>query len=486
MVAKAIMVQGTTSDAGKSAIVTGLCRLLRRQGYSVAPFKPQNMALNSAVTVDGGEIGRAQAVQAQACGLEPHSDMNPILLKPSGDKTSQVIVCGQVRHEMTALAYHHYKAELFPSVLEAFHRLASRVDIVVIEGAGSPAEINLRDNDIANMGFALALQIPVILVADIERGGVFAHIVGTMEVLDARERALIKGFIINRFRGDIDILKPGLDWLERRTQRPVLATLPYLHDFYLEAEDSLASQCNRLEANSKIRIVVPRLPRLSNQTDFDPLLLHPEIDLQFISEGVGIPAADLLILPGSKNVRADIAWLRENNWTTYINKHLRYGGKVIGICGGYQMLGKSIDDPQGIEGEPGCSQGFDLLDVDTCLAKKKQLTYIEGNLFLTNAPVRAYEIHAGITTGHQTTYPAVTMQSRIDGAVSADDQIFGTYLHGLFDRQEACAAILKWAGFDATILIDIEQQQQRGIDLMADTLDRHLSVAEILTILKIV
>lgn len=485
MAAKPIMIQGTTSDAGKSAIVTGLCRLLRRHGFTVAPFKPQNMALNSAVTADGGEIGRAQAVQARACGIEPHTDMNPVLLKPSGEKTSQLIVCGQARQDMTAREYHQHKAEIFPSVLAAYHRLANRVDFVVIEGAGSPAEINLRDNDIANMGFALAIQAPVILVADIERGGVFAHIVGTMDILSLPERSLLKGYIINRFRGDIGILQPGLDWLERYSHRPVLATLPYLHDLYLEAEDSLSVQANRRLGKAKLRVVVPRLPRLSNQTDFDPLLLNPEIDLQFISENKPIPAADLVILPGSKNVRADIGWLRSQLWSDYIDKHLRYGGKLIGICGGYQMLGKRIDDPHGVEGVAGSEDGLGLLQLVTCLTQKKQLTYVDGHLFIANTPLRGYEIHVGTTVGEASENPAVKIGSRLDGAVSTDGQIFGTYLHGLFDHKEACQAILKWAGMDAACTaIDIEERQQLGIELMADAIEQHISISKLLEIIN--
>lgn len=482
--AKCLMVQGTTSDAGKSAIATGLCRLLRRQGYKVAPFKPQNMALNSAVTIDGGEIGRAQAVQAKACGIEPHTDMNPVLLKPNSDIGAQVIVCGKARADMNAMEYHQYKPQLFGEVIAAYQRLAGQYDVIIVEGAGSPAEINLRDNDIANMGFATALNCPVILVADIERGGVFAHLVGTLDLLQPSERDLVKGMIINRFRGDINILQPGIDWLETRVKIPVLATLPYLKDLYLEAEDSLSgfgSHSALLSGNKQsasttanFRVIVPRLPRISNHTDFDPLILHPQVDFSFISEGESIVPSDLVVLPGSKSVISDLHWLREQGWEEAINTHLRYGGKVIGICGGFQMLGEVIRDPRGIEGKPGSASGLGLLAIQSILEPEKQLRQVRGKLFKDEATVTGYEIHAGITTGNALESPAIKIGNRFDGAVSHDQQLMGTYLHGLFDAPEALTAIMDWAGATDHNPIDVVALQEAGIDLLADVLEQHL------------
>ena len=327
---KTLMVQGITSDAGKTTVVAALCRLLARQNVNVVPFKPQNMALNSAVTEDGGEIGRAQALQAQAAGLKPHSDMNPVLLKPSSDTNAQIIIHGKVKAAMNAHDFHHYKTTAMQAVLESYQRLCNRFDCIIVEGAGSPAEVNLRDRDIANMGFAESVDCPVILIADIDRGGVFAHIVGTLACLSESEQRRIIGFVINRFRGDISLLKPGLDWLEKQTGKPVLTVLPYLHGLFLDAEDAVQVQ-QKVKGN--FRIVVPVFPRISNHTDFDALRAHPDIDLQFIGPGQLIPPADLIILPGSKNTRADLDWLQKQGWDSAIKKHLRYGGKLMLMAG---------------------------------------------------------------------------------------------------------------------------------------------------------
>jgi len=317
-----LMVQGTTSDAGKSAIVTGLCRIFYRMGIKLAPFKPQNMALNSAVTCDGGEIGRAQALQAQACGLEPHTDMNPILLKPNTDTGAQVIIQGKAKFNKDARSYHDYKKTAMQAVLESYYRLAEQYDLIIIEGAGSPAEINLREHDIANMGFAEAIDCPVIIVADIDRGGVFAHLYGTLELLSATEKARTKGFIINKFRGDVELLLPGNQWLEKKTGKPVLSVLPYLHHLHLEAEDAIALNIMDKGENSKLlKVIVPILSRISNHTDFDPLQLHPQIDLQFIPMDKNIPAADLIILPGSKSVRDDLQLLIKHGLPVFFSNH---------------------------------------------------------------------------------------------------------------------------------------------------------------------
>ncbi|KPY96695.1 Cobyric acid synthase [Pseudomonas syringae pv. spinaceae] len=469
-----LMVQGTTSDAGKSTLVTALCRWLTRQGVKVVPFKPQNMALNSAVTADGGEIGRAQAVQAQACFLAPHTDMNPVLLKPNSDTGAQVIIHGRAVTTMNAVAYHGYKEIAMQAVLESHRRLSESYPVIMVEGAGSPAEINLRANDIANMGFAEAVDCPVLLIADINRGGVFAHLVGTLELLSPSEQARVKGFIINRFRGDIALLQPGLDWLEARTGKPVVGVLPYVMDLHLEAEDGLDQrQTDKVE--QVLNVVVPVLPRISNHTDFDPLRLHPQVNLQFIGPGQRIPPADLIILPGSKSVRSDLNYLRANGWDTAIDRHLRYGGKLVGICGGLQMLGEHLHDPLGLEGAAGSSAGLGLLAMSTVLETEKQLRNVRGRLTLEGAEVSGYEIHAGVTTGAALEQAAVQLDDgRCDGAQSADGQILGTYLHGLFESPVACSALLRWAGLENVQSVDYHALRERDIERLADLVEKHL------------
>nr|MBP8133798.1 cobyric acid synthase [Zoogloea sp.] len=445
--AHTLMVQGTTSDAGKSTLVAGLARLLWRRGVRVVPFKPQNMALNSAVTVDGGEIGRAQALQAVAAGLEPHTDMNPVLLKPSTDIGAQVIIHGRAVAQLSARDYHEYKPRAMAAVLESYGRLTEQYEAVLVEGAGSPAEINLRDRDIANMGFAEEVDCPVILIADIDRGGVFAHLVGTLDLLSPSEQARVKGFVINRFRGDIGLLQSGLDWLEERTGRPVLGVLPYLHGLFLDAEDGLAD-ARAEKGEARLRVVAPVYPRISNHTDLDALRLHPQVDFSWVGPGQAIPPADLIVLPGSKAVQADLAWLRKQGWDDAIRRHLRYGGKIVAICGGYQMLGTQLHDPLGLEGAPGSIDGLGLLDLETVLEAEKQLHNITGTLALPgHAPVSGYEIHMGITRGPALEHPSTLLaDGRPDGALSDDGQILGSYLHGLFDHPDALAALLAWAG----------------------------------------
>ncbi|WP_423360392.1 cobyric acid synthase [Pseudomonas citronellolis] len=474
-----LMVQGTTSDAGKSTLVTALCRWLRRQGVAVAPFKPQNMALNSAVTADGGEIGRAQAVQAQACHLAPHTDMNPVLLKPNSDVGAQVIIHGRAVTSMNAAAYHDYKRVAKQAVLESHQRLLDAYQVVMVEGAGSPAEINLRANDIANMGFAEAVDCPVILIADIDRGGVFAHLVGTLELLSESERARVKGFVINRFRGDIALLQPGLDWLEERTGIPVLGVLPYLMDFHLEAEDAIDTR-QAAKAGESLKVAVPVLPRISNHTDFDPLRLHPQVQLTFVGPGQPLPAADLVILPGSKSVRADLAFLRAQGWDAAIERHLRYGGKLLGICGGLQMLGRTLSDPHGLEGAAGDSAGLGWLELDTVLEPEKQLRNVCGRLALEDAEVGGYEIHAGVTSGPALESPAVRLDDgRCDGALSVDGQVMGTYLHGLFESPSACAALLRWAGLGEVQQLDYHALRERDIERLADQVEAHLDTQKL-------
>ena len=482
-----LMIQGTTSDAGKSTLVAALCRCLCRRGLSIVPFKPQNMALNSAVTVDGGEIGRAQALQALACGLEPHTDMNPILLKPNTDIGAQVIVHGKARGNMDAQSYHQYKSLAMSAVLESHQRLSKQYQHVLVEGAGSPAEINLRDRDIANMGFAEAVDCPVVIVADIDKGGVFAHLVGTLALLSESEQQRVVGFVINRFRGDIKLLENGLEWLEQRTGKPVLGVLPYLHGLNLDAEDALPQE--QSPRKGAFNVVVPVLPRISNHTDFEPLRLHPEINFHYVPLGAEIPPADLIILPGSKSVRDDLSFLREQGWEEALKKHLRYGGRVLGICGGYQMLGEHIDDPQGIEGEPGSSRGFAYLKLHTTLTPDKELKRVHGKILDAvggGAKAEGYEIHAGRTCGTALAEPFIEYDDgRFDGAVSEDGQVAGTYWHGLFDNPQALNAVLAWAGFQAKQELDYAAVREASLDRLADAFAESMDMHKLLAILDV-
>jgi len=476
MIRNALMVQGTTSDAGKSTLVAALCRILKRRGVRVAPFKPQNMALNSAVTVDGGEIGRAQALQALACGLEAHTDFNPVLLKPTTDRKAQVIIHGKVATDLDAKSYHDYKPRAMGAVLESWGRLTAQYDCVLVEGAGSPAEINLRARDIANMGFAEAVDCPVIIVADIDRGGVFAHLVGTLELLSASEQARVVGFVINRFRGDIALLESGLDWLEQRTGKPVLGVLPYLHGLMLDAEDAIATAAVDGKKTAKIRVVAPAWPRTSNHNDLDPLRLHPEVDFRWVGPGEALPPADLIVLPGSKAVRADLDWLRAQGLDVAIARHLRYGGKVIGLCGGYQMLGRVIDDPLGLEGTAGSTPGLGFLDVGTTLESEKQLRNVAGHLLFAGEPaMTGYEIHLGVTRGEGLARPVLRLDDgRFDGAVSADGQVLGTYCHGVFDHPAALTALLGWAGMTESAPVDFAARREADLDRLADSVEAAL------------
>jgi adenosylcobyric acid synthase len=400
--------------------------------------------------------------------------MNPILLKPNSDTGAQVIIHGQAVGNMEALDYHRYKTKALDAVLDAYHRLTERFDVVVIEGAGSPAEINLRDNDIANMGFAETVDCPVVLIADIDRGGVFAHLVGTLALLSESEKERIAGFVINRFRGDLALLQSGLEWLEHHTQKPVLGVLPYLHGLHLEAEDALPRISLSGPEEERCQVVVPALPHISNHTDMDPLRLHPQVSLQFIGPAEPIPYADLIILPGSKNVRSDLDWLRKQGWEQAILRHLRYGGKLIGICGGYQMLGQQVDDPYGIEGPPGHLPGLALLDLETRLESHKQLRNVQGILTLNGAAVTGYEIHAGLSRGKALLRPAIHLDQQSDGAISEDNQILGTYLHGLFEHRDACQTLLHWAGLEAPIHHDYNKVRETAIERLADTIEHHL------------
>lgn len=467
MMKSSLMVQGTTSDAGKSTVVAALCRLLMRQGRRVAPFKPQNMALNSAVTIDGGEIGRAQALQAQAAGIAAHTDMNPVLIKPSSDTTAQIIIQGQVRHDMSARDYLSFKQQALPAVLQSFARLTAQYQHIIVEGAGSPAEVNLRERDIANMGFAEAVDCPVILVADIDRGGVFAHLIGTLACLSESERQRVQGFVINRFRGDLSILQPGLDWLEQQTGKPVLAVLPYLMGLQLDAEDAIQAQQTQ---RGQFKVVVPVYPRTSNHTDFDVLRAHPDLDLHFVGPQQAIPAADLIILPGSKNTRADLQYLRQQGWDQAIYRHLRYGGKLLGICGGYQMLGQTIADPYGVEGAPGTDHGLALLDIHTELGREKCLrqTAAQCRFDGSGLTVHGYEIHMGRSRCLSPQAAAFEIDGQAEGVISADQQILGSYLHGWFDQAEALQALLSWAGLAQASPVDLPALREHSLNRLAD------------------
>lgn len=487
-----LMVQGTTSDAGKSLLVTALCRLLAREGHKVAPFKPQNMALNSAVTAEGGEIGRAQAVQALAAGVPPHVDFNPVLLKPNSDTGCQVIIHGKALSNMEAEAYHDYKRVAMQAVLDSYQRLQSVYPRIVVEGAGSPAEINLRAGDIANMGFAEAVDCPVILIADIDRGGVFAHLVGTLALLSPSEQARIKGFVINKFRGEYALLEPGVRWLEEYTGKPVLGVLPYLQGLDIAAEDAIMTQQQKQQV--RLKMVVAVLPRISNHTDFDALRLHPQLDLAFVPLSEPLPACDLLILPGSKSVRDDLAALQAAGWETQIRRHLRYGGKLLGICGGYQMLGQQIADPLGLEGLAGSSPGLGLLPVTTELKQEKQLIQSQGVLNLDGAEIRVsgYEIHHGQSQILPTAAGEacagkpfwIRNDDTPDGWISNDGQVAGCYLHGLFDDNIALQAIISWAGATLDRQPDYASLQLAAIDRLADAVATHLDMAAIAQLLS--
>ena len=484
---RTLMVQGTTSDAGKSILVTALCRILARRGIKVAPFKSQNMALNSAVTADGGEIGRAQAVQAEACFLAPDIRMNPILLKPNSDLGSQVILRGKAIGNMKAVEYHQHKPKLLQDVVCAHGELLQDFDLVMVEGAGSPAEINLREHDLANMGFAEAVDCPVIIVADIDRGGVFAHLYGTFELLSPSEQERTRGFIINRFRGDKTLLQGGLDWLEEHTGKPVLAVLPYIHNLHIEAEDSLAvDQFAKSDDGKHFKVVVPIYPRASNHTDFDALRMHPDVDCQLLRDVQTFKGADLIILPGSKNTRGDLAWLKQSGWDAVIQRHLRLGGKVIGICGGYQMLGQAVHDPDGTESNAGTSKGLGHLDIETLLRGEKQLRNVQGHWLnqIGDIPVTGYEIHVGQTTGRDLAKPLMQLNTGPDGARNSEDTVMGSYVHGLFDEPKLLEELLYWAGLEQTQAFDYPALRAAQIERLADEVEVELPIKKIFNIMQ--
>lgn len=471
----ALMLQGTGSDVGKSVLVAGLCRALANRGLSVRPFKPQNMSNNAAVTVDGGEIGRAQALQALACRVQPHSDMNPVLLKPQADRTSQLIVHGRVRGTLGAANFREARRPLLAEVLESYDRLREASDIVVVEGAGSPAEINLRAGDIANMGFARAANVPVILIGDIDRGGVIASVVGTRTVIDPEDAGMIQGFLINKFRGDPALFDDGYREIERRSGWRGFGVVPWLDAVkYLPSEDGVILERHSRVADGEIIVACPILPRISNFDDLDPLKLEPAVRLVMVPPGQPIPAeAALVVLPGSKATIADLAALRAEGWDIDIHAHVRRGGHVLGLCGGYQMLGHSVADPDGIEGSTTQAAGLGLIDVETRLAPTKILRMVTGTAL--GAPTRGYEMHMGETTGAGTARPFAVIDGRPEGAISADGRIMGSYLHGALASPDVRHALLARLGA-AGAGQDYDAAVDAALDAVAREIEHHVAV----------
>lgn len=496
--AKVIMVQGTTSNAGKSLTVAALCRIFKQDGWKAAPFKSQNMALNSYITASGAEMGRAQVMQAEAAGILPDVRMNPILLKPTSDCGSQVIVNGKARGTMPAKEYYAYKKQLIPDILAAYHSLTAEYDVIVIEGAGSPAEINLRENDIVNMGLAELVDAPVLLVGDIDRGGVFASLYGTVELLEPHERNRIKGLIINKFRGDVDILKPGLDMMEQRLHIPFVGVVPYLH-LDIDDEDSLSERLQAKQQAALLDIAVIRLPRISNFTDFAPLERIPGISMRYITRTEELKHPDLILIPGSKNTMDDLKWMRQNGLEAAVKKYVAAGDPVFGICGGYQMMGQTLADPDGVEAG-GTMDGMCLLPTHTTFCADKMTTQVHGTFDMVDGLLSdlsgiafdGYEIHMGETTYAHGARPLTTIirgdQPVGDGATSGN--CYGTYVHGIFDREAVSkalvSALLKRRGLsDADVqTFDADAYKQQQYDLLADAVRKALDMDMVYHILN--
>jgi adenosylcobyric acid synthase len=476
----ALMLQGTGSDVGKSVLVAGLCRALVNRGMIVRPFKPQNMSNNAAVTVDGGEIGRAQALQAIAARVEPHTDMNPVLLKPQADRTSQLVVHGRVRGTLGASNFRAARGTLIGEVMTSYRRLQAQCDIVVVEGAGSPAEINLRAGDIANMGFARVADVPVVLVGDIDRGGVIAAVIGTQAVIDPADAAMIRGFIINKFRGDPALFEDGYRAIEDRSGWRGFGIVPWLPaTARLPSEDAVVLERRSDRAGGRILIACPILPRISNFDDLDPLKLEPGVELVMVPPGQPIPAeAALIVLPGSKATIADLRALRAQGWDIDIAAHHRRGGHVLGLCGGYQMLGRHIADPQGIEGPPDAIHGLGLLDVTTTLSAGKALRQVTGTAM--GAGFDGYEMHIGETSGDAPAF-AMLDGSRPDGAVSADGRVIGTYVHGLLGSAPLRGKLLAMLGAQSTGA-DYAGTVDAALDEIAAELEQHLDIDSLIAI----
>ncbi|MGI3900406.1 MAG: cobyric acid synthase [Janthinobacterium lividum] len=484
--ARTLMLQGTGSDVGKSLIVAGLARAYARRGLAVRPFKPQNMSNNAAVTADGGEIGRAQALQARAAGVPPSVHMNPVLLKPQSEIGSQVVVQGRVLGNAKAREYQAWKPRLMEAVLDSFGRMRAEADLVLVEGAGSPAEVNLRANDIANMGFARRADVPVVLIGDIDRGGVIAQIVGTHAVIEPADAAQVVGFLVNKFRGDSTLFSDGMAIIADRTGWPALGLVPHFAEAgRLPAEDAVVLQRRAPSRDgATLRICVPLLPSISNFDDLDPLRLEPAVDLVMVRSGEPIPRCGLLILPGSKATIADLAALKRQGWDIDILAHVRQGGQVLGLCGGYQMLGRRIADPDGIEGPPGESAGLGLLDVETVLTGAKVLRPVAGRTFADELPFTGYEMHMGETSGpglarHYLRFDDGTM----DGAVSADGRVSGCYVHGFLADDRQRAAWLERLGAPPSDLA-YEIEVDRVLDRLADHLSLHIDLDRLLALAR--
>ncbi len=488
MATPAVMVQGTGSDVGKSLIVTGLARAFTRRGLKTSPFKPQNMSNNAGVAADGGEIGRAQMLQARACGLPPSVHMNPVLLKPQSDRTSQIIVQGRVLGSSTARDYRGLAGTLMAPVMESFRRLEDTADLVLVEGAGSPAEVNLRDGDIANMGFALEAGVPVVLIGDIDRGGVIASIVGTMTLLDDDERHLVRACCINRFRGDVSLFDSAIDIIRHHAGLDCLGVIPHLAAARrLPAEDAVAldhPQPRHGGTDGALRVACLRFERIANFDDLDPLMCEPDVDLDMIHPGEPLPGnCDLVILPGSKSTLADLDSLRANGWDIDLAAHVRRGGWIVGLCGGYQMLGREVADPSGIEGRPGSAPGLGLLDITTTLAGTKQLAEVRGRDTMTGEPIAGYEMHMGVTTGPDLENPMVQLETGPDGAISCSGRIMGCYMHGLFRSDHFRRRFLEHLGRRPAQGIAFEEEVDNAIDAVADAIecstdiDRWLDIA---------
>ena len=512
--AKTLMLQGTASHAGKSLLVAGLARIMAQDGYSVAPFKSQNMSLNSFVSADGGEMGRAQVVQAEAAGIDPRTDMNPVLLKPTTDTGAQVIVHGRPVGTMTALDYHDFKLGLLDAVSESLERLRREFQVVLIEGAGSPAEVNFRGRDIANMTVAEIADAPVLLLGDIERGGVFASLVGTMELLLEEERRRVAGLVINKFRGDRSILEPGIDFLEARCQRPVLGVVPYVRDLRIEEEDSVAlangagaqpealwpsdvdaagrtagrqARAGRTGMNgATIRVRVARLPRMSNFTDFDALARYPAFDCQYVEHPAGMAGADLIVIPGTKSTLSDLRFLWSSGLAAEIIRRAAAGTPVVGICGGYQLLGRRVLDPHGIDSAAGSAKALGLLDAETIFDEEKATRRAMGTvtgaspLLKPGTLVTGYEIHMGRTSLGEGAAPLLATEFGHDGAVSRDGMVIGTYLHGFFDSDEVLAELLAYFGCPAEMpLLGSDALKEHEYDRLARELRRSLDMERI-------
>lgn len=480
------MLQGTGSDVGKSVLTAALCRIARRRGLSVAPFKPQNMSNNAAACPSGGEIGRAQALQAMACGIEPHTDMNPILLKPQTDRTAQIVVHGQVVEAMEAADYMARRDRLMGAVMNSFERLAARHDLILVEGAGSPAEINLRARDIANMGFARSAGVPVCLIGDIEKGGVIASLVGTKEVIDPDDSAMIGGFLVNKFRGDPRLFDDGVVEIETRTGWPCFGVIPWLNaTARLPAEDAVILGRATAPKGGTLKIAGPMLSRIANFDDADPLKLEPNVDFQWVPPGRPIPReADLIVLFGTKSTLGDLALLRAQGWDHDIIAHARSGGRVLGVCGGYQMLGHKITDVGGVDGPPGEATGLGLLDVETVMAGEKRVSPVHGACAITGEAISGYEIHIGRTSGRDTERPFALINGEGDGARDLNGRVEGTYLHGAFANDAFRRSWLERAGALGDPGLNFVDAVDRALDDVADEVESAVDVARLLALAK--